>query len=83
MAPVPVGRYTGGTHKGAGWRTVAVVHITVRGLGSIRDSTVTVCSRRQEPEDYALAHMMIHDGRKPFLSPARVVFHLREKGLRR
>ena len=39
---------TGGTHRGAGWRTEAIIHITARGLDRIIDRTIRMSTRAQE-----------------------------------
>ena len=43
---------TGGTHRGAGWRTKAIIHVTARGFDSITDRTICSCSRGKEAEGY-------------------------------
>ena len=40
---------TGGTHNGAGWRTVAIVHITTRGLDRIIDRTIRMSKFKAKP----------------------------------
>ena len=37
---------TGGTHRGAGWRTEAILHVTTRGL----DSSIGIDNGMLEPE---------------------------------
>ena len=39
---------TGDTHRGAGWRTEAIIHITTRGLDRIIDRTIRMSTRAQE-----------------------------------
>ena len=47
---------TGGrTHRGAGWRTEAIIHITTRGLDRIIDSTICPSLRVQEAMDHLRA----------------------------
>ena len=39
---------TGGTHREAGWRTEAIIHITTRGLDRIIGRTIRMSTRAQE-----------------------------------
>ena len=41
-ARVGLSASTDGTHRGAGWRTEAVVHVTARGLTNTQNSHFTV-----------------------------------------
>ena len=53
---------TGGTHRGAGWRTEAIIHITTRGLDRIIDRTIRMSTRAQEAKNpYPLQHGQNYD----------------------
>ena len=39
------------THRGAGWRTEAIIHITTRGLDRIIDRTIRMSTRRPKAMD--------------------------------
>ena len=43
---------TGGAHRGAGWRTEAIIHVTTRGLDCIIDRTICLSTRAQEAKGY-------------------------------
>ena len=43
---------TGSMHRGAGWRTEAIIHVTTRGLDRIIDHSICLSTRAQEAKDY-------------------------------
>ena len=45
---------TGDTHRGAGWRTEAIIHVTTRDLDRIIDRTICLSTRAQEAKGYGL-----------------------------
>ena len=44
--------HTGGMHRGAGWRTEAIIHVTARCLDRIMDRTICLSTRAQETKGY-------------------------------
>ena len=64
---------TGDTHRGAGRRTEAIIHITTRGLDRIIDRTIRMSTRAQEAKGYGpLERNNINTACRLFL--ARAVF---------
>ena len=43
---------TGGAHRGAGWRTETIIHVTTRGLDRIIDRTICLSTRAQDAKGY-------------------------------